>query len=157
MHMPRTHYLVADGGGARAIVERHTMSLTTNYADRPLPEGFSKVKLRLAREPEHPRGGSEDGYDLVIPLDEAGRIDNELLKSHHELCRVVHYRAGEEHDLGHMVRLPCGRWKFHYDIKCNEEDPQGYHFADERFVVGDFILIVEGNGPHTYRVVTIER
>ncbi|MGE0008446.1 MAG: hypothetical protein AB7S92_23060 [Parvibaculaceae bacterium] len=121
------------------------------------PEGFAKVRLRLAREPDHPQGSQEHGYDLVVPLKENGRIDGELWKSHRDLCRVVHYRAGEEHDLGHMVRAPGGQWKFHYDIRGDEADPRGYRFADERFVVGEYISVTEGDGPHTYRVVTIER
>jgi hypothetical protein len=121
------------------------------------PKGFSKVRLRLAREPGHPQGSQDHGYDLVIPLDEAGHIDGELWKSHRDLCRVVHYRSGEEHDIGHMVRQPGGQWKIHYDIKGNEEDAAGYHFSDERFVVGEYISIVENDRPHTYRVVTVEK
>jgi hypothetical protein len=133
------------------------LSKTYQSINRRFPEGFAKVRLRLAREGGHPHGSQEHGYDLVMPLKENGGIDSELWKSHRELCRVVHYRAGEEHDLGHMVRTSGGQWKFHYDIKGDEEDPQGYHFADERFVVGEYISIIEGDGPHTYRVVTIER
>jgi hypothetical protein len=120
------------------------------------PESFAKVRLRLAREPHHPQGSQEHGYDLVMPLDKSGYIDGEMWKAHRALCRVVHYRAGEEHDLGHMVRMPGGQWKFHYDIKGDENDSQGYHFADEKFVVGEYISVVEDDGPHTYRVVTVE-
>jgi hypothetical protein len=126
-------------------------------ATRGFPEGFAKVRLRMAREPHHPHGSHEHGYDLVMPLDKNGYINGELWKAHPALCRVVHYRASEEHDLGHMVRMPGGQWKFHYDIKGDEGDPQGYHFADERFVVGEYISVIEDDGPHTYRVVTVER
>jgi hypothetical protein len=125
-------------------------------ANKQFPKGFAKVRLRLAREPGHPQGSDEHGYDLVMPLDDDGRIATELWKTHRELCRVVHYRSGEEHDLGHMVRQPGGQWKFHYDIKGDEEDPLGYHFAEERFIVGEYISIIEDDGPHTYRVTTVE-
>jgi hypothetical protein len=126
-------------------------------ADRRFPEGFAKVRLRLAREPHHPQGSGEHGYDLVLPLKATGRIDGELWKSHRDRCRVVHYRAGEEHDIGHLTRMPGGQWKFHYDIKGDEEDQRGFHFGDERFVVGEYISIIESDGAHTYRVITVER
>lgn len=134
-----------------------TQSRTFQPATGRFPEGFAKVRLRLARERGHPQGSPEHGYDLVMPLDDAGRIDGKLWKSHRDLCRVVHYRSGEEHDLGHLVRQPGGQWKFHYDIKGDEGDPQAYHFADERFVVGEYMSVIEDDGPHTYRVVTLER
>ena len=133
------------------------LSKMQQAANKRFPEGFAKVRLRLAREPHHPQGSEEQGYDLVLPLKETGRIDSKLWKSHRDLCRVVHYRASEEHDLGHLIRLPGGQWKFHYDIKGDEEDPRGFHFGDERFVVGEYISIIEGDGAHTYRVVTVER
>lgn len=135
------------------------MSMTKSkiQTGKRFPEGFAKVRLRLARERDHPRGSQEHGYDLVLPLDKAGRIDSALWKSHRDLCRVVHYRSDEEHDIGHMVRRPGGQWALHYDIKGDEDDADGYHFADERFVVGEYISIIEDNRPHTYRVMTVER
>ena len=124
---------------------------------RRFPEGFAKVRLHLAREPGHPQGSEEHGYDLVMPLKTTGHIDGEMWKSNRDLCRVVHYRSGEKHDLGHVVRASGGQWKFHYDITGDEEDTQGYRFADERFVVGEYISVIESDGPHTYRVVTVDR
>jgi len=132
-------------------------SETQTLSPKRFPKGFAKVRLRLAREAGHPQGSRDHGYDLVIPLDESGRLDGALWKEHRQLCRVVHYRSGEEQDIGHMVRLPGGQWAFHYDIKGNEEDAAGYHFADERFVVGEYISIVEDDRPHTYRVITVEK
>src|SRR4029450_9467831 len=98
------------------------------HTGRRFPKGFSKVRLRLAREPGHPQGSQDHGYDLVIPLDGDGRLDSDLREKPRQLCRVVHYPSDEEHDIGHMVRLPGGQWAFHYDIKGNEKDAAGYHF-----------------------------
>jgi hypothetical protein len=110
---------------------------TQILSHKRFPKGFSKVRLRLTREPGHPQGSQDQGYDVVIPLDGDGRLDSDLWKKHRELCRVVHYRSDEEHDIGHMVCLPGGQWALHYDIKGNEKDAAGYHFADERFVGGE--------------------
>lgn len=133
------------------------MTKPDNHADKRFPEGFAKIRLRLAREHDHPQGSQEHGYDLVLPLDNAGRIDGDLWKSHRDLCRVVHYRSNEEHDVGHLVRHPGGQWAFHYDIKGDDKDAAGYHFADENFIVGEYISVIEDNRPHTYRVITVER
>lgn len=133
------------------------MTKPDNHADKRFPEGFAKIRLRLAREHDHPQGSQEHGYDLVLPLDKAGRIDGDLWKSHRDLCRVVHYRSNEEHDVGHLVRHPGGQWAFHYDIKGDDKDAAGYHFADENFIVGEYISVIEDNRPHTYRVITVER
>lgn len=133
-----------------------SMAKSGPASGKHFPHGFVKVRLRLAREPDHPQGSAEYGYDLVIPLDKAGRIDAAQWKSHRELCRVVHYRSDEQHDIGHVVRQPGGQWKFHYDVQGDEDDATGFHLADERFRVGEYVAIIEDDTPHTYRVVTVE-
>jgi hypothetical protein len=130
---------------------------TRQSARKPFPQGFAKVRLRLAREPGHPQGSDEHGYDLVLPLKPTGRIDKDQWKPHRDLCRVVHYRGSDEHDLGHLVHTAGGHWKIRYDIKFNEDDPEGFHFGDERFAAGEYVSIIEGDGAHTYRVITVER
>lgn len=130
--------------------------MPTHNANKRFPEGFRKVRLRLAREQDHPQGSDQHGYDLVMPLDRNGRIDAPLWKVHRELCRVVHYRSNEEHDVGHLIRRPGGQWAFHYDVKGDDMDASGYKFADERFVVGEYISVIEDSQPHTYRVITVE-
>jgi|EndMetStandDraft_2_1072991.scaffolds.fasta_scaffold191195_2 hypothetical protein len=132
----------------------HSTNLNTQI--QRFPKGFAKVRLLLAREHAHPQGSQQHGYDLVLPLDNLGRIDDGLWRAHHDLCRVVHYRADEEHDVGHLIRRPAGQWAFHYDIKGDEDDASGYHFSDEHFIVGEYVSIVEEDGSHTYRVVTVD-
>lgn len=36
---------------------------------------FKHVRLLLAREKGRPSGDSEEGYDLLVPLDSEGRLD----------------------------------------------------------------------------------
>jgi hypothetical protein len=134
-----------------------TSTHAATHAGKRFPEGFAKIRLRLAREHGHPQGSQQHGYDLVLPLDADGRIDGSLWKSHRDLCRAVHYRSDEEHDIGHIVRRPGGQWAIHYDVQGDEEDAAGYHLAEERFIVGEYISIVEGNRAHTYRVITVDR
>lgn len=42
---------------------------------KDLTAKFRYVRLLLARDNDHPAGTREDGYDLLVPLDEAGRLD----------------------------------------------------------------------------------
>ena len=44
---------------------------------------------------------------------------------------------------------------FHYEGEANLPDEAGYHFADERFVVGEYVSINERGKMHTYRVTTV--
>jgi hypothetical protein len=120
------------------------------------PPGFFKVRLRLAREPGHPEGSDLQGYDIVVPLNKDRRIDAEAWKKNRDLCRAVHYRDSEEHDVGHVVHLPGGVWTLRFDVRGDDEDAVGYRFSSERFVVGEYMSLREGEALHTYRVVGVE-
>ena len=49
---------------------------------------------------------------------------------------------------GHLVYRAGGAWGFHYDDDANLPDEAGYHFADERFVVGEYVSINERGKMH---------
>jgi len=120
-----------------------------------LPRAFRRIRLELAREARHPAGSRRYGYVFVAPVDETGRIDANLWKANRDECRVVRFRPNDE-DVGHLVHKPGGSWTFHYDIDGNEDDETGYRFGDERFVVGEYVSIQEGDAMHTFRVTSVE-
>ncbi len=120
-----------------------------------LPLHFRKIRLELARESGHPEGDSEVGYIFVAPLDPDGRIDSKAWKKHHEVCRVTRLRPDRDDDVGQLVHRPSGAWAFHYGGATKLPDEVGYHFADERFVPGEYVSIHEGNAMHTYRVTSV--
>ena len=120
-----------------------------------LPTQFRQIRIALAREPSHPEGDNEVAYILVAPVDADGRIDPKLWKKHPEACRVARQRPDEQDQLGHLVHRPGGGWQFHYDGEANLADEIGYHFADERFVVGEYVSLSERGKMHTYRVTTV--
>jgi hypothetical protein len=107
----------------------------------------------LAREPGHPLGDDEVAYTFVAPVDAEGRIDQKLWRAHREACRVARQRPNEDDQLGHLVHH-AGTWHFHYDDETRLPDDVGFHFADERFVVGEYVSINERGKMHTYRVTT---
>jgi hypothetical protein len=121
----------------------------------PLPAAFHRIRLALARESGHPEGSRDHGYDLVVPLDASGRLDPAWLKTHRDRYRFVHFTPGAERKAGHLVHRPGGSWAFHYDISGDEDDAGGYRFQSERFVVGEYVPIREGDQFHTYQVVAV--
>jgi hypothetical protein len=119
-----------------------------------LPAPFRRVHLALAREPGHPDGAGEIGYDFVAPLDSEGRIIAKEWRAHRALCRAVRIRPNDQ-DIGHLVRRPGGSWAFRYDTLGDEEDEAGYRFGEERFRVGEYVSIAEDDVLHTYRVTSV--
>jgi hypothetical protein len=128
------------------------MSATTQQT--ALPSEFRRIRIELAREPGHPAGSSRDGYEFIAPLKRDGCIDAALWRAHRRACGVTRFRAHEGNEVGHLVHKPGGAWAFHYDDR--EDDEAGYRFQNERFVIGEYLSVGQGDEQHTYRVVSVE-
>jgi len=136
--------------------KNRTKSRPEPILNSSLPPQFRQFRLALAREPGHPEGDDEIAYIIVAPLDAQDRIDAGLWREHREACRVVRQRPGERDKHGHLVRRRGGGWAFHYeDGESSVPDDVGYHFADERFMVGEYVSLNEGGKMHTYRVTSV--
>jgi hypothetical protein len=118
-----------------------------------LPAQFRQIRIELAREPGHPEGDASDAYVIVAPLDVNDRIDPTLWQAHREACRITRLRRDEDDDHGHLVQGQGGGWVLHYES--NKPDALGFHFADERFVLGEYVSINEADKMHTYRVASV--
>lgn len=122
-----------------------------------LPAQFRRIFLELAREPDHPEGDTGVAYIIVAPLDADDRIDPSLWREHREACRIARLRPGQQDAHGYLIHRPGGGWALHYDPDANTPDEVGFHFANERFVSGEYVSINEGGIMHTYRVAAISR
>jgi hypothetical protein len=120
-----------------------------------LPAQFRQIRIELAREPGHPGGDTRVAYVIVAPLDADDRIDPTLWREHREACRIARLRPDRPDDHGRLVHRQGGGWAFHYDGGANMPDEVGFHFADERFVSGEYVSINEGGKMHTYRVASV--
>jgi hypothetical protein len=120
-----------------------------------LPAQFRRIRIELAREPGHPEGDAGVAYVLVAPLDANDRIDAKLWRHHRDACRMVRLRPGESDRNGHLVHRQGGGWAFHYETEANMPDEVGFHFADERFVSGEYVSIKQAGKMHTYRVASV--
>jgi hypothetical protein len=116
---------------------------------------FAKVRLLLAREPGHPAGSHEHGYDLVLPLRADGRIHAERWREERDRFRFTHFSPEGGAESGRLVHKPGGSWGFLYDDGDDEEDASGFRFETERFVRGEYVSIREDDGAHTYQVASV--
>lgn len=116
-----------------------------------------RVRLELARDPDHPVGSRAHGYDFIAPLDDAGHIVAEDWRRVRERCRVKRFWAGEPDQIGHVVRKRGGSWAFHYDIDGDpESDDSGYRFGAHAFVPGEYVSIKEHDGVlRTFKVMSV--
>ena len=117
---------------------------------------LSKVRLELAREPDHPAGDQTYGYVMVAPLHEDGKIDAARWREDRERCRIVRFRPNGEEEIGHLVHQPGGQWAFHYDVEGTDKDEPGFRLGNEIFARGQYISIKSKDGMHTYRVTSVE-
>lgn len=120
-----------------------------------LPAQFRRIRIELAREPDHPEGEAGIAYVIVAPLGPDDRIDPTLWREHREACRMARLRPGEQDTHGYLVHRPGGGWAFHYDASARMPDEVGLHFADERFVPGEYVSVNAGDKMHTYRVAAV--
>jgi hypothetical protein len=122
-----------------------------------VPMQFRQIRIELARESGHPEGDSAVAYVIIAPLDADDRIDPMIWRDHREACRIARFQPGQPDDHGHLVHRQGGSWAFHYDYDANSPDEVGFHFADQHFVIGEYVTINEGSNSHTYRVVSVNR
>lgn len=122
-----------------------------------LPDNFRAVRLHLAREPEHPEGDAQHGYDFLMPLKDDGCIDSRTHHAHPQACRVRRFRPGEEDAIGRLEYEPGGVWAIRY--RGDGADPEvGFRFRDERFVPGEYVSIQgDDDRTHTFKVWEVRR
>ena len=119
---------------------------------------IKKIRLELARDHDFPSGSTKHGYEFSAPLDEDGKINRAEWDTHRDQCRVHRFWAGEEDEVGHLVRKAGGKWAFHYDIHGDEDDDEtGYRFGDHAFNSGEYVSIMEHDDVlRTFRVVSVQ-
>jgi len=127
----------------------------TPILNTTLPPQFRQIRIHLAREPGHPEGDAGVAYVIVAPLDADDRIDPKLWREHREACRIARSRPDRPDDHGHLVHRQGGGWAFHYESGANMPDEIGFHFADERFVSGEYVSINDDGKMNTYRVISV--
>lgn len=122
--------------------------------------GLKKIRLELARTPNHPEGSSNYGYEFVAPLDAAGHIDLDGYHHNRKRCTVHRFWAGQpdEHGLLHHTRggTRGGRWVFDYDDDSDDDEPL-FKLDRHVFAEGEYLSITEHDGvQRTFRIAWIK-
>jgi hypothetical protein len=123
---------------------------------KDLTPSFRSVRLLLAREKAHPQGESDEGYDLLVPLNADGRLDAHEWKSCQAACRVRRFGGVDGERIGRLRRKPGGQWYFDY-AEGQRDDEIGFHLGEERFVTGEYVSIKRDGAMHTYQVARVEK
>ncbi len=118
---------------------------------------LKRIRLELARDPEHPEGSRDRGYDFAAPLDAEGRLLASEWKRLRERCRVKRFWSGDAPEIGHLVHKRGGIWAFDYDPTRENDDEPGYKLATHRFQQGEYVSFREHDGVmRTFRVARVE-
>jgi hypothetical protein len=87
---------------------------------------LQRITLHLARTKQHPEGTSKIGYDIVAPLDRAGRLDADAWRAHRAECRVKRFRASKPEAYGVLLHRPGGvdgaTWAIDYNLDRADDD-----------------------------------
>lgn len=113
------------------------------------------IRLELARTPDRPEGSIRCGYEMNLPLDDAGNLDAAAWKTRKEECTVRRFWEGEAEENGRLVRAGNG-WAISYDPSTDADDEPVFRLEQHRFEPGDYISITEHDGvQRTFRVVFV--
>lgn len=121
-----------------------------------LEAGFRHIRLLAWREKGGNEPSSEDGYDILAPLDQDDHIDRIAWKRHPHLCRVRRFEHGQPDRIGVLRHGPGDLWYFDF-VPGRDDDEKGFRFAAERFVTREYVSIEREGAMHTYRVVRVEK
>lgn len=113
------------------------------------------MKLLLARGKGIP-GRADEGYDLLVPLDDDGRLDPVVWKANQAACRVRRFSEEDGEQIGRLRRKPGGQWYFDY-AEGEDDDEIGFRLGEESFVTGEYVSIGHGGTMRTYQVARVEK
>jgi hypothetical protein len=117
---------------------------------------LKRIRMELARTPEHPQGNAKCGYEFIAPLDAHGHFDADNWKALKDRCKVLRFWEHEESEHGLLVHTRGRKWIFDYDASRNEDDEPIFRFEEVAFVPGAYISVTEHNGETLpFKVITV--
>ena len=115
-----------------------------------------KLRLELAREPEHPAGSPLHGFEIVAPLNADGLLDLDEWRDKKSHCLVRRFWQGEGDRHGTLTHNGS-HWRFHYAETPEDDDEDVFRLGAHKLLVGEYISVTEDDGEeHTFRVVHAE-
>ena len=116
---------------------------------------FHHIRLELAREPGHPAGAPDEGYEIVAPLDADSRLDGDAQRAEPGRSHVRRFSGNQTVSTGHLRHGPGGHWVLDMDDG-DADDAVGHRFGEERFEAGEYVSLSLPSGEqHTYAVARV--
>jgi hypothetical protein len=104
-----------------------------------------RIRLDLARTPDHPEGSPDHGYEFIAPLSSDNHIDPSAWKSVRERCGVIRFRGREKPEVGVLRHVGKG-WRFDYDAKDDADDEPFFKLDRHSLTPGAYVSITEHDG-----------
>ncbi len=114
-----------------------------------------KVRLELARTPQYPQGSSSHGYELIVPLDADGHLDEHIWRSDKKQAVVRRFWPDQEGQQGNLIHTRHRTWAFSYEPGEDDDTPI-FHLENHLFRHGEYISVKEQDGETMpYRVISV--
>jgi hypothetical protein len=121
------------------------------------PMALTKIRLELARTKDSPTGNPNHGYELIAPLDEAGKLDSKSWVSTRQLCSVRRFAPKTTDEHGLLIHTARKSWVFSYQPG-EEDDEPVYRLEDHQFKEGEYVSVKEHDGViRPFKVVSMTR
>jgi hypothetical protein len=116
---------------------------------------LKKIRLELARTPDHPEGSTTCGYEFSAPLDASGKLEPKHWSHDKAQCTVRRFWDGAEDEHGLLVHRQA-KWAFSY--RPGEEDDEPiFRFDKHCFVTGEYVSVTEHDGiERPFRVASVQ-
>jgi len=106
---------------------------------------LKRIRLELARTPDHPNGSSLHGYEFIAPLDDKGHLSSAEWPKAKAACTVRRFWAGEPDEHGTLIQRKNGTWAFSYEPGEDDDEPI-FRFDKHLFVSGEYVTVTEHDG-----------
>jgi hypothetical protein len=117
---------------------------------------LKRVRLELARSREFPGGSTRHGYEVVMPLDEGGRVDRATWEKAPEVCTVHRFWEGDDDLVGELVHPARDIWAFSYFVG-DEDDEPIHRLEDHVCRPGEYLSVRGSDGEmRAFRIVLVE-
>ncbi|MBB3971379.1 hypothetical protein [Hansschlegelia beijingensis] len=106
---------------------------------------MKRVLLHLVHGGGQLHPSRRHGYDIVAPLDEDGRLNTDLWRSHWAYCRVIRF-WGDSPSMAGMLRyrpaaLEEEGWFLDFDPNSKDDDQFGYRLDIRKFMPGGYLSL----------------
>lgn len=106
---------------------------------------FKLIRLALGRTEDFPAGTPAKGYEIVIPVDDRGHLDEKLWRENQASCTVTRFGLGDYDRDGYLIFTKNNQWAISYEPGEADDTPI-FHLETHLLKEGDYLSITDENG-----------